>query len=147
MSSTYAEKVIPCWSNTLKGMSKTTTNRKQERGQPCSTPCAVLKTTSSAPRRNVDPRSITRETMRSSRSGVPSLSRASQIRSLGGLSKAWYTSKARMASVGPIFLKSSRKICVAWAVETTCLPPNSLWCSLGDVRGYNCEYIHRINSL
>ena len=106
MSSTYAEKVIPCWSNTLRGMSKTTTNRKQERGQPCLTPCVVLKTTSSAPRRNVDPRSITREIMRSSRSGVPSLSRASRIRSLGGLSKAWYTSKARMASVGPIFSKS-----------------------------------------
>ena len=84
MSSTYAEKVIPCWSNTLRGMSKTTTNRKQERGQPCLTRCVVLKTTSSAPRRNVDPRSITREFMRSSRSGVPSLSRSSRIRSFGG---------------------------------------------------------------
>ena len=64
MLSTYAEKVIPCWSSTLRVMWKTTTKRKQERGQPCLTPCVVLKTTSSAPRRNVDPRSITRKIMR-----------------------------------------------------------------------------------
>ena len=67
------------------GISKTTTNKKQERGQPCLTPCVVLNTVSSAPRKNVDPCSITREIVCSNLEGVPIRSSTPRIRALGGL--------------------------------------------------------------
>ena len=58
-----------------RGISKTIKNRKQERGHPCFTPCVVVNTTSSAPRRNVAPRASTREIRSSSLAGVPILRR------------------------------------------------------------------------
>ena len=89
MSSTYAEKGMPRRSKTHRGISKTTTNKKKERGQPYLTPCVLLNTVPSAPRRNVDSCSITREIICSNLEGVPIRSSTPRISVLGGLSKAW----------------------------------------------------------
>ena len=67
--------MTPFWERKRRGISKTTTKRKQERGHPCSTPCVVVNTTSSAPRRKVAPRASTREVRSSSLAGVPILRR------------------------------------------------------------------------
>ena len=49
---------------------------------------------------NVDPCSSTMVIMRSSLAGVPIRSRTSRMSILGGLSNAWYMSKAKMDSHG-----------------------------------------------
>ena len=50
MSSTKAESCMLWSCKKRRGISRTTTNKKQERGHPCFTPCVVLKTSAGDPR-------------------------------------------------------------------------------------------------
>ena len=58
------------------------------------------------------------------------------MRYFGGLSNAWYTSKASTASLSAMCSSSCRKAWVAWAVDEPWRPPNCLGCSWGAIRGY-----------
>ena len=94
MSSTKAESCMLWSCKKRRGISKTTTNKKQERGHPCFPPCGVLKTSAGDPRIYVAPNSSTFWIKRSNLVGVPILARTVLMSTLGGLSKGGYTSKA-----------------------------------------------------
>ena len=83
---------------------------KHERGHPCFTPCVLRKISSGEPRTIVGPCSSTVVILRSSLAGVFIRSRTSGMSILGGLSNAWYMSKAKMDSHGSSVSMSIRKV-------------------------------------
>ena len=88
MSSTKAESSMPWSCKKRRGIPKTTTKKKQERGHPCFTPCVVLKTSAGDPQIYVAPNSSTVWIKRSNLVEVPISARTVLMSTLGGLSKA-----------------------------------------------------------
>ena len=88
MSSTKAESHMPWSCRKRRDISKTTTNKSEERRHPCFRTCVVLKTSAGDPRIYVAPNSSTVWIERSSLVGVPNLARTILMSTIGGLSEA-----------------------------------------------------------